>query len=382
MFEEITTTPSVLKWARERSGYSEDEVVKHLREKRVSDTVFRQWELGKIQPTYPQLKKLAKLYKRPVALFFFPNPPEEEPIEKDFRKTLSAENIIELSPRMRYLVRLAKVKMINLEELLDSTTSNAPVIHLKSKQNETAEQLAKRIRNEIGISISTQANWNNIDTALKNWRRALENLGIWIFKDAFGKAENDYCGFCLYNERFPIIYINNSHAPQRQIFTLFHELGHLLKSVAGIDFRRTPTFTERYEKEEVFCNAFAGEFLVPKENLAQYSLLPTKEEIQYLALTYKVSFDVILRKFLDKEFIAKKTYEDIIQHRKPTNKEKTKGGGSYYLNQRMYLGQKYMQLAFGQYHKQRIDRFQLADYLDVNVKSIATLEGYMIEEMG
>src|SRR3546814_17029352 len=45
---------------------------------------------------------------------------------------------------------------------------------------------------------------------------------------------DDFSGFCLYDEEFPIIYVNNSSAKTRQIFTYFHELAHLVFHTSGI----------------------------------------------------------------------------------------------------------------------------------------------------
>ena len=374
-----TITPSVLTWARTTSGYSEEQVVEHFGAKRVTLDVFRGWETGAEQPTYPQLKKLAKLYKRPVAIFFFPEPPEEKSIKEDFRALppFITENI---PPNILYLVRKAKARQIDLEELHGGIGDKARITTLKRKQQESAEELAKRIRNEIGISTEHQTTWENFDIAFKNWRSAIEYLGIWVFKESF--KNDDYCGFCVDDDRFPVIYVNNSQVPQRQIFTLFHELGHLLTSKAGVDFRSVPTTLEgAYQEEEVFCNSFAGSFLVPEDEFSRYTSVPDDEFVKNLAQRYKVSFEVILRKFLDKGIIDNKTYNSTIMDRKEKfnraqlrESGEKKGGGDYYLNQRIYLGNKYIELALGQYHRQRISKQQLAEYLDIKIKSLSGLE--------
>ena len=49
------------------------------------DTIMS-WGSGDNSPTYIQLEKLAyKVYKRPLALFFFPEPPDEEMPQQSFR---------------------------------------------------------------------------------------------------------------------------------------------------------------------------------------------------------------------------------------------------------------------------------------------------------
>ncbi len=374
----ITITPSVLSWARKTLGYSEDQVVEHLNAKKVTLDVFKDWESGVAQPTYPQLKKLAKLYKRPVAVFFFPEPPEEKPIGEDFR-ALPPSITESIPPDILYLVRKAKARQMDLEELHGGITDKARIATLKRKQQETAKKLAERIRNETDISTKDQAKWKDFDSAFKNWRSAIENLGVWVFKEPF--KNDDYCGFCVDDDKFPVIYVNNSQVPQRQIFTLFHELGHLLTGKAGVDFRSAPAFEGVYQEEEVFCNSFAGSFLVPESELNHYTSMPDEESVKNLARRYKVSFDVILRKFLDRGIIDNKTYSHMITeqtekfHRAQLKEsEEKKGGGDYYFNQRVYLGNKYIELALEKYHRQHISKQQLADYLDIKVKSVSGLE--------
>ncbi len=374
----ITITPSVLSWARKTIGYSEDQVVEHLNAKKVTLDVFKEWELGIAQPTYPQLKKLAKLYKRPVAIFFFPKPPEEKPIEEDFR-ALPPFITESIPPDILYLVRKAKARQMDLEELHGGITDKARIATLRRKQQETAEELAERIRNETGISTENQTRWKDFDSAFKNWRSAIENLGAWVFKEPF--KNDDYCGFCVDDDKFPVIYVNNSQVLQRQIFTLFHELGHLLTGKAGVDFRSVPAFEGMYQEEEIFCNSFASSFLVPESELNHYTSKPDDQFVQTLARRYKVSFDVILRKFLDKGVIDNKTYSHMITdqvekfHRSQLKKSKEKkGGGDYYLNQQTYLGNKYIELAFKKYYRQHISKQQLANYLDMKIKSVSVLE--------
>src|SRR5687768_15029459 len=106
--------PTVLKWARERSGYSIEEAA-DLAGKGAD--VLLKWEAGDAAPTYVQLEKLAyKIYKRPIALFFFPQPPEEPEPSQEFR-TLPDFEIDDLRPDTRLKVRQALALQISLSEL-------------------------------------------------------------------------------------------------------------------------------------------------------------------------------------------------------------------------------------------------------------------------
>ena len=367
----VDITSKVLFWARDTSGFSQAEIAEKFKRKGVTPETIAAWEAGLQQPTYAQLSQLAEYYKRPIALFFFPNPPQENTIEEDFRH-LPSNTAKEIPPTIRHLVRKAKARQIDLEELYSGVSHKPRVTDLKAKEEEIQEALVKRIRAQIGVSISDQTEWRNYDEAFKGWRTAVEKLGVWVFKEAFN--DDNYCGFCIYHKQFPIIYINNSEPPQRQIFTLFHELGHLLRGKAGIGFRSAPKQPEKYQREEVFCNAFAGVFLVPESELKHFSSLPNDEKIEEIARHYKVSYEVILRRFLFKNFISETGYNQKIETRKSPSKSGNTSGGNYYNNQQAYLGRKYMELVFRKFHQQQIDRQQLADYLDVKVGYVTALE--------
>ncbi len=76
MKEKIPVNPQVLKWARTSKGLTESNVAKKLR--KPVETI-KEWESGQSAPTYLTLEKMAyELYKRPVAVFFFPCIPQED----------------------------------------------------------------------------------------------------------------------------------------------------------------------------------------------------------------------------------------------------------------------------------------------------------------
>ena len=401
MFESITTTPSVLKWARKSSGYTENEVVERLNEKRVSISTFQQWELGQEQPSYSQLKKLAKFYKRPIAVFFFPQPPQEESPQEKLR-AVPESYTKSLTPKMIQFVKKAQVRQINLYEMYGDMLPSDFQNFASSIENinySEIKTLAAQVRETIGVSLEEQFQWEDIDQAFKEWRRKLENIGIWVFKESFG--EKNYSGFCLYDEHLPVIYISTNAgkdkvteqsgkiAKQRQIFTLFHELGHLLIGKGGIDFRDNveTKFTGRYRQEEVFCNAFAGEFLVPDESIV-ISDVPSDSEISNYAHQYRVSREVILRKYLNKKLVTQSFYDEKKkmweqQWKDSENKKKELGDKgnmvSYYATHKSNLGDKYLTIAFQEHYRRRINEDQLADYLEIKVKSIPRIEGYILK---
>jgi len=102
-----------------------------------------------------------------------------------------------------------------------------------------------------------------------------------------------------------------------------------------------------------------------------------ESSVTNLAEIYKVSREVILRKFLNRGVVNKAKYEELttkwIEEAKKRKQER-KGKGDYYNNQITYLGDKYLEIAFNSYYKKTINEMQLADYLNVKTDNIPSLE--------
>jgi Zn-dependent peptidase ImmA (M78 family)/transcriptional regulator with XRE-family HTH domain len=383
MKDKLPINPDVLKWARTSLRLSLEEVAQRLGAK-VEVEVLQAWENEEGSPTYPQLEKLAhEIYKRPVAVFFFPSVPKEETPTTEFR-TLPDNVADELPPEIVKLYRKAKLFQLYIEELYEGEKSVTTSLLDAFEINEKSEfpLITKAIRKALGVSIEEQSEWQSAETAFKKWRDALEANGVFIFKDGF--RNDDYSGFCLYHQKYPIIFVNNSMPDSRQVFTLFHELGHLLYHSGGIDFRSREavrSFQGHYLNVEVSCNRFANEFLVPQEVFDSFEPRISKADFEKLADYFSVSREVILRKYLDRGLVDADYYEKMASEWAAQAKKKGEPGGNYYYNQRTYLGERYINLVYERYYQNRISVDSVAEYLNIKVKNLPTFE-YVVMEGG
>ena len=360
-----------MRGARKRAGLNQDEAAQKFAQ-------IAAWEDGMSLPTYPQLEKLADEFKLPIAAFFFPGDPGCRRSGNPSARYLDAE-LTRFPCQVRFLLRKAKALQLNLADMTDGRN---PADHLITRDlsfpsSTSIVRMAKRVRDYLGVSLADQMQWANDDTALKAWRAVLQRVGVFVFKDAF--RVGGYSGFSLYDDEFPIIYVNNSSTKTRQIFTLFHELAHLLFHTSGIDTVEDsyiPTLPEQQRRIEIICNQFAAEFLVPEAAFQQAMAGsdPSERMAEQLAQQFRVSRAVIYRRFLDRGWIDQAEYERATRE---WDAQKVEGsGGNWYLTQMTYLGRDYMALAFQQYYRNRIDDAQLGQYLDTKPKNIATLEDY------
>jgi Zn-dependent peptidase ImmA (M78 family) len=376
--ETLPANPAIIRWARERAGFTIEEARKTLKS-------IERWEAGAASPSYAQLESMSDKFKIPIAVFFFPAPPSLPPISETFR-TLPEHEFEQLPPRIRLLLRKAKAYQLNLIELTEGVNP-APhhIMHdIVFGEDIFIADAAQHVRQYLEVSIEEQSGWPSDEAALEKWRRALEAVGVSVFKDAF-KVPN-YSGFCLYDDEFPIIYVNNSNAKTRQIFTLFHELAHILFHTSGIDVL-TDDFMQRLpadaQRIEIICNRFAAEFLLP-ENVFETAFAgrpPTEATAEDLADFFHVSREFIYRKFRDRNLISSAEYERA-SRRWAEQQNGGDGGGNYYYTKMAYLGSGYINLALSQYYQNRISDTQLAEYLDIKPRNISTFEEYVLRGQG
>ena len=369
--------PLILTWARERVGLSIDDLASRM--KRSSDEIEK-WESGEKIPAYGCLEDLAyKYFQVPLAVFFFPEPPDiPDPINK-FRR-LPEYEFERFSDDTFKKIRLAQGYQDSLSEILEGLYETRKIFNDLNPLDFSIKELAAKARDYIGVTSDEQFNFYSTREAFKHWRHALEESGIFTFKDSF--KDLFISGFCLLDDEFPIIFINNSNSFTRQIFTLIHELGHILFGVHGITDIDESYFyyMNRSEKQvEILCNQFASEFLVPdsefEEDIEWYKE-EGEDSISEIANNYSVSREVILRKLLDRNIVSEELYTKKSRewNRDYLRNKKESSGGNYYLTRVSYLGEAFTRLAFTQYHRGRIGKAELANHLNCKSKNLNNLE--------
>ncbi len=375
--------PAMLRWAREKAGYTPQEAARKLDK---DPDVILSWESGESAPTYVQLEDLAyRVFKRPIAIFFFPHPPTEADPKQAFR-TLPDFDLDNLHPDTRLAIRQAEAMQLALQELNDGTNPSRTKIFadLGPTLSSNPAAVASDVRQYLGVDLKEQMAWQGLDIALKQWRDVIQDNGVFVFKRSFKQKE--ISGFSLWDEEFPVIYVNNSTSESRQIFSLFHELAHVLlhtNSVTKVDDKYITALKGESQQLEVFCNRFAADLLVPSDDLERRLVgrHPDDSTVSDLAETYNVSREVILRKLLDKGIVKKREYESRVKQwnleYERKRSEETAGGGNYYATQATYLGSKFLSLAFQKYYQGHCTIEQLAEYFNVKAENVHGLEAFL-----
>lgn len=376
--------PDVIRWARQSIGLSLSDVA--LRLKRPVEDI-EAWEAGDAFPSYPQLEKLAyQIYKRPMAVFFLPSPPEEVSPVREFR-TLPTDDLQALAADTHLHIRRAHAFQLSLKELFGTRNPSEHCIWqvLSLSRARSVVEQAAAVRGYLGIALEEQIRWQDEDHALKKWRKAIEDKGVFIFKESF--VQKDISGFCLVDSEFPIVYLNNSTTKTRQIFSLLHELAHLLLSVSGLskfDQRYIERLPDEEKQIERFCNAIAAEILIPSSDFQMQSRQfpanvehATEQQFSDLARRYGVSREAVLRRFLDQDRVTAAFYE---QKAKVWAAQQRKGaGGDWYASQNVYLSDRFAREVVSRHYKNQLSIEQAADMLGIKPKNFAGLEQRILQ---
>ena len=220
---EALINPSILAWARESAGFYLEEAAHKIK---VSSDVLEACELGEKRLSISQLRLLSNAYKRPLAFFYLPVAPEKEDIPKDFRR-LDAKAKKTLSPKLRLEIRKAEYRREVALELYKELDFEIPTFNLKISISSDVIEVSQPIRKLLNVDLDEQKKLQGEYAVLNFWRERFEKMGILVFQAPMIQL-NQMRGFSIDDFPLPIIVLNSKDYPKARVFTLFHELAHLL----------------------------------------------------------------------------------------------------------------------------------------------------------
>ena len=146
----------------------------------------------------------------------------------------------------------------------------------------------------------------------KDWRQKLENVGVFVlvtssFKNWTTINPASFRGLSIYYNNLPIIIINGSDHYKARSFTLFHELGHLLKKDTMFD----TSIGDQDNEEEKLCDHFAGEVLMPRNQVSSFfnhKSIFSLSDIEHFSKKFKVSLYASLVRLKKLNYLDKNQY--------------------------------------------------------------------------
>jgi len=363
--------PQLLTFSRERIGYDIPDIAKKLQ---VKEERWLSWEKGEQKPTTNQLIRIANYLDRTPAFFYLNSLPDEAEPLSEFR-TINNDLLVSGSPKLIAAIREAKR---NRETLLDlySEQQKAPeLIPTMNKIEGTVQEKAKEIRNWLGISFEDQKSWRSSSEALTNWKNLLEERDIYVVQ--FPYVDVEECrGFALSEESIPVIGINSKDAYNARIFTLIHELAHILYRDSVLINDSLAGYFGGGRSMEQKCNRLAADILVPEGDLTREfdRQNVSVNEVKRLSRRFRVSGYVLLIRLKTAQLISDETYREMkSQFSFYDSSGKGSDGGDPYYNQIVRKGKLYLKTAFQSYFDNQINVAELANLTGWKVPNLNEL---------
>ena len=257
-----------MKLAREEAGYADIESavasISYLRNLADGKKTLQSWEAGEDQPTVSAATELAKGYSMPMPWFYLKteilreNLPDIYSIT-DFRAGREHRNTPEL---IRYL-REVRASQHMLSEVLED--EDVPDLSWIGRwKGKPSDEIAKALLELVWQRDSPQ-------TELNKWiERVEERLGVAVLQPRphhTRSIEHQISGLALEDDTVPIIVLNTNDTPKRRLFTLLHEIAHLMikePGISKINYESGEPVPQDQTAERL-CNAVAAQALMPEK---------------------------------------------------------------------------------------------------------------------
>lgn len=378
--------PTVLAWARRSIDLTE---VAASRKINVPDDRVAAWESGEERPTIAQLRRAAEVYKRPLAVFFLPEPPTDFDTLRDFRRLTDAEEGA-WSPALHDDFRRAHRQREAALELADLDDVEPPTRWRLDPLPASDDALAAEARAlllEVG-PLPLPTSGDRPYEHLNAWVAALETAGVMVLATAGGRVPlHEMRAFSLYFDTLPVIVVNGADSPRGRLFSLVHEYAHLLLHTNGLcdttTDRRAVTPNRRLEAR---CNALAAAILLPAPAVLANPTVGSHDAngltwdyaaLRAAAAPFGVSAEAFLRRLVtlgkvSDAFYSEKREEFMEAYRRDAERERA-SGGNWYRNAVRDLGKGFVRQVADAHRRRVIDSYTAATYLNVKASQIGRL---------
>lgn len=311
--------PQILTWARESQGLKLSEVVTKSPFKKLD-----LWEKGKESPSMNHIRSLAHLYKRPSALFSLKHTPAATVVPADFRSRkdqaefpLSSETISD--------IRACESRRESALELAEMLEEPAHTRLPEVWPEVDIEEHVENIRELFNVDYERLSEIKSEKRALDYWIERIESLNVLVFRshtlNGWNTSFREVRGTSRYYDEYPWILLNSQEHSRGQLFTLGHELAHLLLHSGGVCTLDEHEFNVHAELERK-CNRFSAALLMPRDRVeaivrSDSYRLENEDELDLLIgriqRVFHVSREAIARRLVSMRHIPWSSYSRIRQ---------------------------------------------------------------------
>src|SRR3989338_6826605 len=364
----VEIDPKLLKWAIDSAGWKKEELIKALG---ISEKVFDGWLSGSVNPTMKQLEDISKKTKRPLASFFLPKPPIETPNPKDYRMLPDKKDVFERKTlfairKARYLQEISNELSLNINKNLKLNLKRVTI-------SDNPQEIAEKHRELLNLTIERQEKFKSKSHEFYNYLRdVIEDFNVLSFQ--ISMPIKDARGFALADKDPMIIVVNSADDIKPRIFTLIHELGHILLGKTSIDI---PSL-ENQDVIEKWCNDFSAALLMPRQLLVRIfedykSKLTDGKILNYISNKYNISKSMFLFNLTKNNYISTQNYKNFLNAvYKEEKKKPSSGGGGQKQDIKCIstLGKKFISLVADNLEKEQITTNDALSYLSIKSRNL------------
>ena len=377
---EARANPELLVWARETAGFSAGGAAERLK---IPADRLEAWERGEARPSLPQLRRVAQLYRRPLAAFYLPRPPEAEEPVHDFRR-IHGQAVGRSSPDLLLAIRRCRERREIALDLYEQLDAEPTPLDLTVSLRDDPEKIAGQIRSLVKLSLEEQRSWQDQYEAFRQWRTRLESAGALAFQ-ATDVEIDEARGFSIAERPLPAIVVNIKDSVYGRIFTLIHEFTHVLLNRGGVCDVDEADESD-HEDVEVFCNHVAGATIVPRDLLLRSEHVAGKrgptnwpdDVLRTLSRTFHASRETILRRLLTFNLTTAAHYREkrrqFIAEYAQRAAQQPEGFAPHHRVQISGAGPLFTQLVVDAFNRERITASDVSDFLSIRVKHLPEIE--------
>ena len=320
----VQVEPSVLEWAIKRSHREDYLFAKYDQ--------LGAWLSGEVRPTWKQLRNFANDAYTAEGYLYLREPPTETMPIPDYR-TVGDVDVGEISPNLRDTIYICQRRQAWYRRYAAGNGYPRRVFVGSVEADSRPEEVATAIRDELGWNSEVRRRARDMYA----YRRAIvdraEGAGILVMVNGIvgdnthrplDRAE--FRGFALHDDYAPSVFVNAAEAVTAQMFTLAHEFSHLWRGESALS--DSDSMATSSNANEQWCNAVAAEILVPRVELESEmnDSIPPLAQARSLSDRFKVSEQVVLRRFRFMGVLERSAYESTYRESIIGRKSQNSGG--------------------------------------------------------
>ena len=303
----------MLVWARNETPFVIGPEQVSLRFPRMSAEKISRWEAGEELPSVREAKDLAKIYKLPFACFYLSELPAKKPKRYTDRRTALGTEYGEMSYELWDEISRICADRETLLEFVDEEAYPSSVLPLV-RENDNIVAISKAIRNYLELPLSFKYKKEYGSSSFNYFRDVLERHGIIVAQISSVSLE-EMKGLSIYEDRFPIVAINNKDFERAKTFSLFHEVAHLIRRSSSLCLIDDDV---RNDNEEKMCDRIAAEVLMERNEFIRVATIVLAKEREWnnvslikLADKFGVSTIAAFRRLHDLHLISDSQYYEM-----------------------------------------------------------------------